>query len=136
MPACGGMTPRFGGSWVFSSLWRGSSLVQLELSSRWLHYGVVCVNSVALTIHSFSFYFSLSLFSPFSAISMSYTLQIRKEGCQFILMLNLVLIILIIIFSINLFFQFHHSILDWLGIKFQDFFFVFHKDFPILWPES
>ena len=46
--------------WVFSGLQRGSSLVQLELSQRWLHYGVVCVNGVALTTYSFSFYFSLS----------------------------------------------------------------------------
>jgi hypothetical protein len=99
--------------------------VQLELSQRWLHYGVVSVNGVALTTYSFSFYFSLSLFPPFSVISTPYTLQIRKEGRQFILMLNLILILLIIIFSINFFFQFHPSILGWLGIEFHDFFRLF-----------
>jgi hypothetical protein len=58
-------------------------------------------------------------------ISTPYTLQIRKEGRQFILMLNLILILLIIIFSINFFFQFHPSILGWLGIEFHDFFRLF-----------
>ena len=56
--------------------------------------------------------------------------RIKKTSCHFVFMSNLILVFFVVIFcsgyffKLDFFFQFHPSTLDWLGIKFHDFFFL------------